>query len=248
MLTPDRVDAILNGQFAGTHISPDFKVILTNEAQFSRMQFEFAQWRRIQLHVAGCRFLGYNGVQISGLRNLTQVKSLLRFLKEALSEYSEFEEWRDAYLEHMGRAEMAPYPHRFYLFQNLLTQAQMQDNPVMNKVALGKSSIRERLRYRLCEMLFADATRRYPDELLVTKKILTGCRRCTYCRLPLTHYICPETCPKGMANGPCGGTKADGKCEVSDRECIHSRILRIAMSRKTLDSLEERYIKATEKL
>ena len=43
------------------------------------------------------------------------------------------------------------------------------------------------------------------------------CRACGECVLAETGGICPVTmCPKGLLNGPCGGTH-DGKCEV-DRE------------------------------
>ena len=43
------------------------------------------------------------------------------------------------------------------------------------------------------------------------------CRACGECMLAETGGICPVTmCPKGLLNGPCGGTN-DGKCEV-DRE------------------------------
>jgi hypothetical protein len=32
-------------------------------------------------------------------------------------------------------------------------------------------------------------------------------------------YVCPQTCPKQMRNGPCGGT-LHTRCEVIDQECI----------------------------
>ena len=54
-----------------------------------------------------------------------------------------------------------------------------------------------------------------------SKHPLVGCESCGHCRLDDTLYICPETCPKGLANGPCGGTNLD-RCEFGDRECIHS--------------------------
>ncbi|WP_116996552.1 methylenetetrahydrofolate reductase C-terminal domain-containing protein [Desertimonas flava] len=46
------------------------------------------------------------------------------------------------------------------------------------------------------------------------KSSLFGCKMCGQCALPATGYACPMTCPKEMRNGPCGGVRADGTCEV----------------------------------
>ncbi|MEM1261659.1 MAG: methylenetetrahydrofolate reductase C-terminal domain-containing protein [Pseudomonadota bacterium] len=51
-----------------------------------------------------------------------------------------------------------------------------------------------------------------------------GCQQCGQCLLSQTGYVCPMTCPKGLRNGPCGGT-LDGACEVfPDRPCVWLRI------------------------
>jgi ferredoxin len=43
------------------------------------------------------------------------------------------------------------------------------------------------------------------------------CRACKKCMLGLTAGICPLTrCSKGVLNGPCGGTRADGTCELGN--------------------------------
>ena len=48
----------------------------------------------------------------------------------------------------------------------------------------------------------------------LTKETLFGCRMCGQCALPVTGYVCPMGCPKELRNGPCGGVRADGSCEV----------------------------------
>jgi len=85
-----------------------------------------------------------------------------------------------------------------------------------------------------------------PDEHKLSKKIFAGCPSCSYCRLPLTHYICPELCPKGLANGPCGNTRPNGNCELREKKCIHSRRAERAAWLNEIDTLEEKYIKHPE--
>jgi len=63
------------------------------------------------------------------------------------------------------------------------------------------------------------------------------CAECGDCLLDRTGGICPITnCSKSMVNGPCGGTTADGKCEVDQkRDCGWYRIY---MRLKELDELD----------
>ncbi len=52
------------------------------------------------------------------------------------------------------------------------------------------------------------------------KERLFACQTCGQCILSNTSLICPMNCPKGLRNGPCGGT-LDGKCEViPDIDCV----------------------------
>lgn len=54
-----------------------------------------------------------------------------------------------------------------------------------------------------------------------TKGPLFGCRMCGMCSLHSTGMTCPMTCPKQMRNGPCGGVRPDGKCEVKpEMDCV----------------------------
>lgn len=55
----------------------------------------------------------------------------------------------------------------------------------------------------------------------VSKTILFDCRMCGQCILHSTGMTCPMTCPKNLRNGPCGGVRANGNCEViPDMPCI----------------------------
>ena len=53
------------------------------------------------------------------------------------------------------------------------------------------------------------------------KKAVFGCRMCGQCILHETGMTCPMGCPKTLRNGPCGGVRMDGRCEVTpDMMCV----------------------------
>ena len=53
------------------------------------------------------------------------------------------------------------------------------------------------------------------------KRLLFDCRMCGQCVLSSTGMSCPMNCPKNLRNGPCGGVRADGQCEVNPRmRCV----------------------------
>ncbi|WP_280552893.1 methylenetetrahydrofolate reductase C-terminal domain-containing protein [Halomonas sp. 25-S5] len=53
------------------------------------------------------------------------------------------------------------------------------------------------------------------------KGFLFDCRMCGQCTLSATGMSCPMNCPKTLRNGPCGGVRADGHCEVKpEMKCV----------------------------
>ena len=56
-----------------------------------------------------------------------------------------------------------------------------------------------------------------------------------------TLYICPETCPKGQANGPRRSSSLD-RYEFGDREYIYSVKARLAKAIGQTDTLKEKLI------
>ncbi len=58
----------------------------------------------------------------------------------------------------------------------------------------------------------------------VVKGPLWGCRMCGNCLLQETAFICSMECPKGIRNGPCGGSTSE-HCYVDEtRPCMWYRI------------------------
>ena len=70
---------------------------------------------------------------------------------------------------------------------------------------------------------------------------LFGCRMCGNCLLQETAFICPMECPKGIRNGPCGGSTPE-RCYVDKtRPCIwykiYDRSFRMGREEKLLEVL-----------
>jgi len=72
---------------------------------------------------------------------------------------------------------------------------------------------------------------------LAIKRPLFGCQACGNCVLGHLEYVCPQTCPKQLRNGPCGGTD-QGRCEVvPDKPCIWVAVYDRAKAAGSLDGL-----------
>jgi hypothetical protein len=48
----------------------------------------------------------------------------------------------------------------------------------------------------------------------MTKGVLLDSQNCGQCIVGFTGMSCPMNCPKKLRNGPCGGVRPDGSCEV----------------------------------
>jgi len=68
-----------------------------------------------------------------------------------------------------------------------------------------------------------------------------SCRTCGECVLGETAGICPVTrCAKGIFNGPCGGTRIDGSCEVDkDTPCAWTEIFNRLTEQGRVDKITE---------
>jgi hypothetical protein len=55
----------------------------------------------------------------------------------------------------------------------------------------------------------------------VVKGLLFDCQMCGQCALSSTGMSCSMNCPKTIRNGPCGGVRANGHCEVKpEMRCV----------------------------
>lgn len=55
----------------------------------------------------------------------------------------------------------------------------------------------------------------------LVKGALFDCKMCGQCALSSTGMSCSMNCPKNLRNGPCGGVRDDGNCEVRpEMKCV----------------------------
>ena len=244
LLTPDKLDRVRSGHYPGIAVSPDFDTILNHELAFSSRQFEAAQWRRLELQVAGCRLLGYSGVQIHGIDTPDGIRLASMRLGAALREFATFDQWVEEYHSYQSKAEMAPIPQGFMMFDGLLTR-QYYDTSIKFKqhpVSTGTSGAFDKFRCRLASVLFKHADSNRASRRRLLKKLIVGCSGCNYCRLPRTGYVCIGRCPKGLSNGSCGGVRADGRCENGKDICVFTFIASLSERFGILAGLENEYL------
>jgi methylenetetrahydrofolate reductase (NADPH) len=243
---------------AGVTVTPSMREMLEAETAQSKA---FAQSRsvdRLALQIIGTKLMGYAGVHLSGIHDLKQLLALEARLAYWQTHVHTLEQWAPAW---QASWQMPGLPAVTF-------------HPPQANWRQGESrvdaSFKEKARYHLMHgmhgLLFSRRnslskafgwavrqplwTTRLGAQVLHTlersvKRPLVGCDTCGRCRLEDTLYTCPETCPKGLANGPCGGT-ALNRCEFGDRECIHSIKYRTAKAVGQTAVLRERLIPCIE--
>jgi methylenetetrahydrofolate reductase (NADPH) len=228
---------------------------------------EAARYYRVALQIVGVKHMGYAGVQVSGVNTyegLSRVLDLASQLEVELPSLEVWEQaWREAHTFSDGRVVRFAPPEALYLFPDGAPKpGSLMVPPDPGRVRASQAEVR---RYRSLDALDHAMFRQgsLGTKLLgplmrgvehlpggraallglerLAKEPLLGCQTCGFCRIPYTFYVCPETCPKGLANGPCSGTD-DNVCEFKDRECIHNRKYRIAKSLGRVAELEDTII------
>lgn len=251
-LTAARSRFIREHQLAGVTITDSYHDFLQQEAELFPEQAPARVLRRTALLILGLRMLGYSGVQLTAIHTVDQLMTLHNQIDYLAKTCPDRVSWNNAWQEALSLPKgirANPVPDKvWYLSSHML------ERPSSHATSI------DRIKYRVMKwthsFLFDDGLgakllggllknikrQSFADKCLVRaeriiKQPLFGCETCGMCRLAATQYICPETCPKGLANGACGGTK-ENLCEFGDRECIHSHKYRIAKDANVLRQLE----------
>ena len=101
------------------------------------------------------------------------------------------------------RTWLQNHPHFLEVTYDLVKRVFLSLDPVWSRIGYGR----------------VDRLIRPAEEF--SKKLIFDCRMCGQCILHSTGMTCSMTCPKNLRNGPCGGVRLNGHCEViPDMKCV----------------------------
>jgi len=253
-LTPRVAARVLGGsRLAGVFVPRDLLACLRSELDTPNLGRRRAV-HRAALQVVGARLLGLAGAHLCGVhseRTLEEVLDAVRRFTESCTDLSGWEAaWADVVRHPDGRAMALAPADGYYLGAEMLSVSaspgeirQFQLLRTVDHWGFDHGSPVSRLAGAALGSVnpYGPVGRLLARVEGAVKGPWLGCQLCGNCRLPHTLFVCPETCPKGLANGPCGGT--DGNtCEFGDRECIHARIYRLAKHTGQLDAWEATWV------
>lgn len=98
----------------------------------------------------------------------------------------------------------------------------LQNHPHLLEVAYqGTAGLIRRAEPLLRKIGFERLTGVFVTGEKLTKGALFDCHMCGQCVLHDTGMTCPMSCPKNLRNGPCGGVRSNGKCEIKpEMDCV----------------------------
>jgi methylenetetrahydrofolate reductase (NADPH) len=234
VLGPKTAERMARGEPPGCWVSPALLAAVRAEAA-ARDGGRQARLERAARTVAVLRGLGYAGAYLGGTHDARQIAWIIRRAEElaprweALSGELSFGEPGGFYLDAAPAAPRRPREVVPRVLEGLSRLAPVtRHTPAGRLLARGLARIDRR-------PAAAAALERVE---LAVKKPLFGCQACGNCVLSYTQYVCPQTCPKQLRNGPCGGTRT-GWCEVvPDQPCVWVSVYERARDSGRLDGLK----------
>jgi methylenetetrahydrofolate reductase (NADPH) len=232
VLNARAAEKMSKGEPPGCWVSPDLLEKIRAEIQAADKGLAARLERSARL-VSILRGLGYAGAYIGGDHQADHVRWIIR-RSEALSSRSEefAEEFAFAPEKAFYLYEFPPAPPASRGWLPKLLDALGRLLPV-NRPGKLRDFLTSLFRWIDRRPAAAQGLERVEFAI---KAPLFGCQACGNCVLGHMEYVCPQTCPKGMRNGPCGGT-LNGRCEVEDKPCIWVSVYERAKAAGRMDEL-----------
>jgi methylenetetrahydrofolate reductase (NADH) len=235
VLGPKTAERMATGKPPGCWVSPELLAAIRAESRAADGG-RLARLERAAGTVAVLRGLGYAGAYVGGTHDAAQIAWIIRRAEELAREW-----------EALAAALRYGAARGFYLAGATRTIGRARRDRLPRLLDwLGRAFPVSRdtsLRRGLARMVAWIDRRRPAAKILervelAIKKPLFGCQACGNCVLGHLEYVCPQTCPKQLRNGPCGGTD-QGRCEVdSDKPCIWVAVYDRATAAGRLDDLK----------
>lgn len=243
---------------AGVTVTPSMRAMLEAETAVSKAYAQARSVDRLALQIIGVKLMGYAGVHLSGIHELKQLLELEQRIEHWQACIHSLEQWAPAWnaswqMPGLPAVSFHPPESNWRLGESKITASRRETARYhllhgMHALLFNRQNLLSKAfgwAVRLPLWQSAKGARLLHRLERSVKRPLLGCDTCGRCRLEDTLYICPETCPKGLANGPCGGTSLN-RCEFGDRECIHSVKYRTAKAVAQTAVLSERLIPCIE--
>lgn len=225
-------EKMAKGEPPGCWVSPELLEKIRDENQAAD-KGSAARLERAARMVAILRGLGYAGAYLGGNHQAEHIRWIIRRSEALSSRWEEFAE----------ELNYAP-TGAFYLYDSPATFRKNRGLVPRLLDAMGRAfpvNRESKLRNLLMRILrWIDrrpvAARGLERLEFAIKSPLFGCQACGNCVLGHMEYVCPQTCPKNLRNGPCGGT-LNGRCEVVDKPCIWISVYERAKTANRLGEL-----------
>ncbi|HVN08358.1 MAG TPA: methylenetetrahydrofolate reductase C-terminal domain-containing protein [Patescibacteria group bacterium] len=220
------------GEPPGCWVAPELVEKIREETQAAD-KGAAARLERAARMVAIVRGLGYAGAYLGGDHQADHIRWIIKRSEALAPRWEEFAE-ELAYAPkggfYLGQTAPKPSEPRGAVPRALDTMGKMFD--VRHEGAL-RSALTGVLGWFDRRPALAHGLERAEFAL---KRPMFGCEACGNCVLGHLEYVCPQTCPKHLRNGPCGGT-SNGRCEVVDKPCIWVGVYERATAAHHVDQL-----------
>ena len=233
VLSGKGAEKMSKGEPPGCWVSPELLEKVRSETQAADAG-RAARLERAARMVAILRGLGYAGAYLGGDHQADHVRWIIKRSESLASRWEEFaQEFEYAPGNGFYFFGSAPLPSKKRRIVPTLLDALGSVFPVSREGRLRNSLVRL-FRWIDKKPLLAHTVERFE---FAVKAPLFGCHACGNCVLGHMEYVCPQTCPKNLRNGPCGGTN-NGRCEVVDQPCIWIEVLERAKAAGRMEDLK----------
>jgi len=234
VLSAKAAEKMAKGEPPGCWVAPELVEQIQAEVKAADKGLA-ARLERAARMVAVLKGLGYAGAYLGGDHRTDRVRWVIRRSESLADKWEEIAEE----FHHSPKGG-------FYLFGSQLAKARKRGivprvlDVLGRMFPVNRDSVLRRLFTRFFGWVDKHPTveRVVERAEFVLKSPLFGCQACGNCVLGAMEYVCPQTCPKNLRNGPCGGTLL-GRCEVVDQACIWNEVFERAKTANRMDELLE---------